>query len=133
MRWFYKGFLHIAHGLVIFLVILALGLLYRFSLKSVEKELVPSEGVTVKNIVQVAIEGLYNLIKGIIPHIGGMVFQLVAIIVIGTLAGKFFDEKLDTEPAFLIVGLLLGSVLGFYNFFRILIYYQKREQQGKEE
>lgn len=60
---------------------------------------------------------------------GGLVFQLVATIVICLLGGRYLDERLDTAPLFLVVGLILGTVGGFYNFFRLLNQFQKRRNK----
>lgn len=44
----------------------------------------------------------------------GMAFELFAIIGIFTALGYFVDKKLDTNPIFLIVLLLIGLAVGFY-------------------
>lgn len=63
---------------------------------------------------------------------GGLVFQLVATIVLLLLGGKYLDQKLDTHPIFLVIGVLLGTTLGFYNFFRMLQFYQKKQNKTDE-
>ena len=43
-------------------------------------------------------------------------WTLVLTILLGVLAGRWVDSRWDTEPAFLLVGALLGIVLGMYYF-----------------
>lgn len=59
---------YIFHGLVVFLVITVLSILYRLSLKSVEEEVIPAEGVTIKNIMQTGVSAILNLMRGAIKH-----------------------------------------------------------------
>ena len=44
-----------------------------------------------------------------------IVSQLVGSILIGIFAGRWLDGKWDTEPIFLIIGLLLGLAAGVYS------------------
>lgn len=46
--------------------------------------------------------------------------QTVGLILIGVFGGKWIDSKLETEPLFLIVGLLSGIVLGVFGMMRLL-------------
>lgn len=62
----------------------------------------------------------------------GIVFQLVMAIVLGVLGGRYLDQKLDTQPVFLVVGVVLGSTLGFYNLFRLLKYHQSKQDEKKD-
>jgi ATP synthase protein I len=41
-------------------------------------------------------------------------------IILGVLAGRWFDNKLDSEPLLLIIGLLLGITVAFYGVYRII-------------
>ena len=59
---------HLIHGVLVFVVILVLSFLYKASLKAVDDEVIPSEGVTVKNILQTITESVLTLIRSIIPH-----------------------------------------------------------------
>ena len=40
---------------------------------------------------------------------------------VGTVGGLFLDRWLGTKPWLLIVGLLLGTVAGFYGMFKLLM------------
>lgn len=73
---------HIVHGLVILAVIVILSLLYKMALKSVSEELIPSDKVSLKNILQTVVESVLNLMKGIIPHHAEDYFPLIGTIFI---------------------------------------------------
>lgn len=109
----------IFNGLVVFLVILTFSVLYRLSLKSVAMEIVPDGSVSIKNIFQVAVESLINLIKGVIPHHGEDYFPLIGAIFIyvfiSNLLGLFpgFAPPSKNLSANLAIGL---SVFAYYNF-----------------
>ena len=57
---------------------------------------------------------------------GAVGFQLAISVVAGLFAGQWADGKLGTEPWLTLLGLLLGSVAGFYNLIRILNWKQRR-------
>ncbi|MBV6685494.1 AtpZ/AtpI family protein [Rossellomorea marisflavi] len=44
--------------------------------------------------------------------------QLVGSMLIGIFGGRWLDGLLDTEPLFLIIGLLLGLTTGIYTMLR---------------
>ncbi|MBD7938723.1 MULTISPECIES: AtpZ/AtpI family protein [Cytobacillus] len=46
--------------------------------------------------------------------------QLVGAILLGVFAGRWFDRLLETEPLFLIIGLLLGLTVGIYAMLRLI-------------
>jgi F0F1-type ATP synthase assembly protein I len=41
-------------------------------------------------------------------------------ILLGVLAGRWLDERLDTEPLLLIFGLFIGIFVAFYGVYRVL-------------
>ena len=53
-------------------------------------------------------------------------------ILLGVLAGLWLDNKLDTKPLFVIVGLILGLVVAFYGVYRMLLPLI-RNKQDKED
>lgn len=61
----------------------------------------------------------------------GVGMQLVISVVVGIFAGQWLDEKLGTGPWLMIIGLLLGTVAGFYNLIRILNNFQKKKQDNE--
>ena len=62
---------------------------------------------------------------------GAVGFQLALSVVIGLLSGNCLDQKFGTEPYLGVLGLLLGSVAGFWNLLRLLNWNQKRKGQKK--
>ncbi|MDF2946743.1 MAG: rane protein [Bacillales bacterium] len=54
-----------------------------------------------------------------------IVSQLSGCVIIGIFAGRFADQKLNTEPIFLIVGLFLGLAAGVYAVIQTLNRYNK--------
>jgi len=51
---------------------------------------------------------------------GAIGFQLAAAVIAGLFIGQWIDQKLHTTPWLTILGLILGSVGGFYNLIRII-------------
>jgi F0F1-type ATP synthase assembly protein I len=49
--------------------------------------------------------------------------QLVGSILIGIFAGRWLDQKVGTEPLFLILGLLIGLAAGIYAMLRLIQHY----------
>ncbi len=49
----------------------------------------------------------------------------------GTLGGIWLDNKLDTKPIFVIVGLIIGMVIAFYGVY-IMIAPLKKNDKDKE-
>jgi ATP synthase protein I len=46
--------------------------------------------------------------------------QLVGSVLVGIFGGRFLDEKWNTEPIFLIIGLLVGLAAGIYAMLRLI-------------
>ena len=57
--------------------------------------------------------------------------QFAASIIMCLLGGWWIDGKLDTTPLFLILGIFLGAVAGFYNLYKTLV--DGEEKRKKEE
>lgn len=51
---------------------------------------------------------------------GGAGFQLVAAILLGVYFGNKIDTHLATKPLFLLIGLALGFVIGFWGLFKLI-------------
>ena len=60
-------------------------------------------------------------------------WYFAACIVLGVAGGLALDRWLDTEPGFLIGGLLLGPAAGFYGMFKMLrpLYNRRGKGNGK--
>ena len=51
----------------------------------------------------------------------GVGFFIGGSIVLGVVAGRWLDSKLNSEPIWLIVGLILGVVVAFYGVYQMLL------------
>ena len=60
---------------------------------------------------------------------GGVGMQLALSVAGGLLLGHYLDKRWDTQPWLALIGITLGSVGGFYNLVRILIWNQKRREK----
>ena len=48
-------------------------------------------------------------------------FGLAVPIILGAFLGHWLDGKWGTGPALTLVGIVVGMVAGFYNFFRVVL------------
>ena len=60
---------------------------------------------------------------------GAIGFQLATAVIGGLLFGGWLDKKWGTTPWLTLVGLILGSIGGFYNLIRIVTWNQNRKQK----
>lgn len=51
---------------------------------------------------------------------GAIGIELAIFIVLGVLVGRWLDKLIGSEPAFLIVGLLVGVAIGGFNMFLLI-------------
>ena len=51
----------------------------------------------------------------------GVGWRLALPIVLATIGGAWLDRRLDTRPWFSLGGLVLGTVVGFYSVYRLLL------------
>ncbi|MBI4374174.1 MAG: AtpZ/AtpI family protein [Deltaproteobacteria bacterium] len=58
---------------------------------------------------------------------GAIGFQLAGMVIGGLLAGQWIDKKWGFTPWFTLIGLILGSIGGFYNLIRIATWKEKRK------
>ncbi len=61
---------------------------------------------------------------------GAVGFQLALTVIGGLFLGDWSDKKLGTSPWLTILGLVLGSIGGFYNLIRILNWHQEKKRPG---
>jgi F0F1-type ATP synthase assembly protein I len=63
---------------------------------------------------------------------GGLGVQFAAGIVVFTFGGLWLDRRLGTMPLFLLVGLFVGCVGGFYSIYRKATAAQKRDAAARD-
>lgn len=51
----------------------------------------------------------------------GAAFYIGLCILLGVVGGVWLDKKLDTQPVFILIGLILGMVLAFWGFYQMVI------------
>jgi len=51
----------------------------------------------------------------------GVGFYIGGSILLGVMAGRWLDSRLNTEPILVIVGLILGITVAFYGVYRMLL------------
>jgi ATP synthase protein I len=62
----------------------------------------------------------------------GVGFYISACIVGGVLGGLWLDRKLDSEPVFVLLGLVLGLVAAFWGVYQMLIPFMKEYKSDKK-
>ena len=62
---------------------------------------------------------------------GAIGFQLASMVVGGVLLGSYLDKKWHTSPWLTLLGLLVGSVGGFYNLIRVINW--RESKNGKND
>ena len=60
----------------------------------------------------------------------GVGWYISVCILLGVLAGRWLDGKLNSEPLWLIIGLLLGVIVAFYGVYRMLPGVTNRRNKG---
>jgi F0F1-type ATP synthase assembly protein I len=59
----------------------------------------------------------------------GVGFFIGGSILLGVVAGRWLDSKLNTEPVLMLVGLILGIVVAFYGVYQMLLPIVKRQDK----
>ncbi len=54
-------------------------------------------------------------------RLAGVGFFIGACIMLGTIAGLWLDDRLNTKPIFVIIGLVLGVVVAGYGVYQMLL------------
>jgi len=62
----------------------------------------------------------------------GVGFFVAGSILLGVIAGLWLDNKLNSEPIGVIVGLLLGLIIAFYGVYRMVLPFMsnKRDKEN---
>lgn len=63
----------------------------------------------------------------------GLGVEFVVSLLVGLFAGRWLDGKLGTHPWLMLVGILLGTVAGFVNFFQRVMQLQKKQTPGPDD
>lgn len=58
---------------------------------------------------------------------GAIGFQLALMVIGGLLVGGWLDKKWGTSPWLALVGLIIGSIGGFYNLIRVVNWRQQKK------
>ncbi len=64
---------------------------------------------------------------------GGVGFQLAIAVVGGLYLGSLADAHWNISPWLTLIGLLLGSIGGFYNLIRIMDWNQRRKERKQPQ
>ena len=63
----------------------------------------------------------------------GSAFYIGLCILLGVIGGVWLDKKLETQPIFVIIGLVLGLVFAAWGFYEMLIpLIKENSKQGKK-
>lgn len=76
------GNIHIITGSIVALLIMLMAVIYRRSLASVESEIMPESQFSLKNLLQVTIEGILSLMEGVIGKDAKSYFPLIGAVFI---------------------------------------------------
>ena len=63
----------------------------------------------------------------------GVGFFIGGSILLGVVAGLWLDTRLNSEPTWMIVGLLLGLVIAFYGVYRMLLPLMSNKQDKEND
>ncbi len=63
----------------------------------------------------------------------GAGLQFAVSIILCLLGGRWLDQRLDTSPLFLVLGVFLGAGAGFYSLYKTMVEAERREQRKKDE
>ena len=63
----------------------------------------------------------------------GVGFVIGGSILLGVFAGLWLDTRLNSEPTWMIVGLLLGLVIAFYGVYRMLLPFMSNKQDKEND
>lgn len=62
--------------------------------------------------------------------LSGIGFYIAGSIILGVVAGHWLDSKLNSEPIWLIVGLILGIIVAFYGVYAMLRPFISNKRDG---
>jgi ATP synthase protein I len=63
----------------------------------------------------------------------GSAFYIGLCILLGVIGGVWLDKKLETQPIFVLIGLVLGLVMAFWGFYQMVIpLIKENSKQGQK-
>jgi len=63
----------------------------------------------------------------------GSAFYIGLCIMLGVIGGVWLDKKLETQPIFVIIGLVLGLIMAFWGFYQMVIpLIKENSKQGQK-
>jgi F0F1-type ATP synthase assembly protein I len=63
--------------------------------------------------------------------LSGIGFFIAVCIILGVWGGRWLDNKLNSAPVFLIVGLILGIAVAFYGVYNMLRPFLSNKREGR--
>ena len=63
----------------------------------------------------------------------GVGFFIGGSILLGVVAGRWLDTRLNSEPTWMIVGLFLGLIIAFYGVYRMLLPLMSNKQDKEND
>jgi len=63
----------------------------------------------------------------------GSAFYIGLCIMLGVIGGVWLDKKLETQPIFVLIGLVLGLIMAFWGFYQMVIpLIKENSKQGQK-
>lgn len=62
---------------------------------------------------------------------GSIGIELVLLVIIGLLGGNWLDKRFGTSPFILITGAIIGAIIGFYNFYKLILSLSDKEKEER--
>ncbi len=78
----------------------------------------------------IRLESLSEAYRKIAPYLN-IGYVMTTSVVVFTFLGYYVDKKWETRPWFTIVGAVVGLVVGFYQFFKIVLGQQKQKENPR--
>lgn len=88
--------LHVFSAILASSIIIICAIIYKSTLKSVEEEIIPGDKLSLKNIFQATIEGIYSMMEGVLGHDARKHFPLIGTVFIYV----FVNNIMGSFPGF---------------------------------
>ncbi len=77
-----------------------------------------------------SLESLSDAYRKMAPYLN-IGYVMTASVVLFTFLGYYLDKHWETRPWLTVAGATVGVVVGFYQFFKIVLGLEKRKENGK--